>query len=165
MLYVDNDPQQDLATAYGKIIVAGKRLGDVAKQKWPGTQNQLAAGTISPEDIAKIDSAMISITGDRAVMRIAGRPEQINLRRVDGNWRVAVGEGAGAADNLPAHRADRLALLQNLYDAMMQSADEINADKYPTLPEAEAAVKQRMGAVVAKALQADMPTSKPTTQK
>jgi hypothetical protein len=163
LLYVENDPQQDLAAGYGKVILASKRLGDIAKQKFPNSQNQLALGTVVPEDAAKIESAMVSITGDKAVVRMTGNPTPVNLRRVDGAWRVLVGEGAGA-DNSPSHRADRLALLQNLADAMNQSADELNADKYPTIQDAEAAVKQRMSAVIAKALQADPPTSRPAIQ-
>jgi len=137
-------------------------LGDIAKQKFPAVANPLAQGTISPEDAARIDSATITLNGDRAVVQITGRAEPVELRRVEGNWRVLAGQGAGAAD-APAHRAERLALLQSLYETMNQLADEINADKYPTIQDAEAAVKQRMGAVLAKALQADPPTTKPAS--
>jgi hypothetical protein len=163
LLYVENDPQQELAGGYGKVILASKRLGDIAKQKFPTSQNQLAQGTIVPEDIAKVESAMVSITGDNAVVRITGNPDPIKLRRVDGSWKILVGEGA-ETDNSGSHRADRLTLLQNLADAMNQSADELNADKYPTIADAEAAIKQRMSAVVSKALQADLPASRPATQ-
>src|ERR1700733_10051814 len=49
-LSVQNDPDQQIASAYADLILASKRLGDIANQKFPGSSNAFAQGTLLPED-------------------------------------------------------------------------------------------------------------------
>jgi hypothetical protein len=160
-IIINDDPQQELTKAYAQLVLAGKQLADAAKQKFPGASNLLAQGTLAPEDAAKIDAAVVTVEGDTARVKTSVAAEPLLLRRVDGVWRVVVDPGD---QSKPNYRMERLALIQGLAEAMKLSAQEITADKYPTVADAESAIKLRLGSVLSKALQADLPTSKPTTR-
>jgi hypothetical protein len=160
LLSVQNDPDQQIASSYADLILAGKRLGDITLQKFPGSSNPFAQGTLLPEDAAKIDSADVSVNGDSAKLKFADQPSPIVLKHAGDGWRIVIEQDQ---DTLK-RRADQLFLLKGMTDAMNKSADEINADKYATVEDAESAVKNRLGAIVSKALQSDLPTSKPATQ-
>jgi hypothetical protein len=160
LLNVPNDPQHELVGAYADLILAGKHLGDIAKQKYPTATNAFAQGTIVPEDSASIDSAEVTVAGNRAQMKLPDRPTPILLQRGSEGWQI-VAEDSKAT---PEHRVEQLTLLRGLTDAMKKSADDIDADKFPTVEEAESAVKMRLSAAVTKSLQGDKPTSKPATQ-
>jgi hypothetical protein len=160
LLIVQNDPQQQIANAYADLILAGKRLGDVASHKFPGSSNAFAQGALLPEDAAKIDSADLTVDGDTAKLKFAEQQSPIVLKQTDAGWRLFVEQ----SDDTPKHHADQLLLLHAMTDAMNKSADEIDADKYATVEDAESAVKNRLGAVVSKALQSDISTSKPASQ-
>src|SRR5450432_2943907 len=144
LLVVQTDPGQQLIGAYADMILAGRRLGDVVQHKFPGASSAFSQGTFLPEDAARIDAADVSIDGDLAKVKFPDHPPPITLQRSGGGWRIVVEE----SDDTPKHRADQLALLHSMTDALNKSADEIDADKYPTVEEAESAVKDRMGAVV-----------------
>jgi hypothetical protein len=162
ILLVDGDPQQQFVAGYAELIIAGKRLADAAKAKYPGVATAFTQGTILPEDAAKIDSAKVSIEGETATVKVNDRDEPLKLRKVDGAWRVVVGtQEPGSA---PAQRESQLTLLRGLTEAMNASAQDITADKFGSAQEAETAVKDRLGAVLTKALQNEGPTSKPTTR-
>ena len=161
LFVVENDSQGELAKAYANLILAGKRLGDAAKQKFPSaTNNALLQATISLEDAAKVDKAQVSVDGDNATLKTSGG-NPFSLRRVNGAWRVAIGSSDASR---PDNRAGQLVLLMDLTSAMKQSADEIAADKYATIQDAESTLQQRLGAVSAKAMQTDAPASQPTTR-
>jgi ribosomal protein S20 len=158
-IYVEGDPQQEMARAYADLVLAGKHLADVVKLKYPNSPNKLTQGTLMPEDVARIDAAAVTIDKDKATLRIAGR-DPVPLRRVDGNWRILFGEGADPK----AAISKRVASMSQISAAMNQAADEINADKYATAQEAEAAVQTKLDAVVSKSLQMNPPTSRPQGQ-
>jgi hypothetical protein len=197
ILLVEDDPQQQLVGAYANVILAGKKLGDVVKQKFPGMTGAFAQGTITPEDAARVDAATVTIESDHATLKMPEKTgqqkggdqqkgETLKLKRVEGTWRVIVGEesagagagagtGAGAAagagagagvdpDAAARYRAEQLTLLKGLADALTQTADDIAADKFATAQDAENAVKDRLGAVIAKAMQTHAPTTKPATR-
>lgn len=161
VLLLENDPQQELARAYAGLILAGKQLGDAAKAKYPGVSNMLAQGTIAPEDAAKIDSASVTVTGDTVVLKPSPTADPLTLRKVNDTWRVVIDTGDDAK---PENLSQRLALIRGLSDAMKESAKEVAEDKYVTAQDAENAVKLRLGSVLSKALQSNLPTSKPTTK-
>jgi hypothetical protein len=161
LIVVENDPDQQLAGAFAKLILSAKRLGDVAKQKYPGAATAFAQGTVSPEDIALIDSADVTLSGDNATVKLSGKTDDLKLKKVGNAWRMSYGEPESKD---PARRTKQLSLLQSITEAMTQSADEIAADKFPTVQDAENAVKERLGAVMAKATQSDPPATKPTTK-
>jgi hypothetical protein len=164
LLIIDNeqDPSQPLVTAYANLLLAGKRLGEAARKKFPGTSDAFALGTLPTEEAAKIDAAAQSIEGDRATLKLQGEDHPVMLRRIDGNWKVVLSqEPAGAT---AAQRADQLALVQGLADAMNSCADDIAADRFASAEDAKNAVKERLGAVQAKAIQSQPPASRPATQ-
>jgi hypothetical protein len=160
LLLVQNDPDQQIAAAYADLVLACKRLGDVASQKFPGSSNAFAQGTLLPEDAEKIDSAELTSDGQTAKLKFADQSAPILLKHTDDGWRLVVEQD----DDSAKHRTEQLSLLRSMTTAMTKSADEIDADKYATAEDAESAVKDRLGAVVSKALQSDLPTSKPATQ-
>jgi hypothetical protein len=160
-ILVENDPQEDLARAYAATIVAGKKLADAAKQKFPGVAVAFTQGTIFPEDARQIDTARVSVNGDSATINIAGQPTPRMMRRVDGNWRLYIPTGNG---NASEDRTRLLTMLKAMTDAMTLSANEINDNKYTDIQDAESTVKERLGAVWAKSLQENPPTSRPTSQ-
>jgi hypothetical protein len=162
LLVIDNDPQQQLLKLYVDLIVSGKRLADVTRQKFPGAANPMAQGTITPEDAIKIDKATEKIDGDTATLQISGQPTAVTLRKSNGSWKVVYGEGAYSG---PDHQAQRRQILESFIQAMKTSADEIAADKYATVQDAEAALKERLSAVVSRAMQINPPTSRPITRE
>lgn len=157
-LFVENDPQEELAKAYADLILAGKKLADSARKRYPGSPAAFAQGAILPEDAALIENADVKVTGDDAVIRFAGRTSAINVRRINGAWRVVMRQGA---DDSAEHRQRQLAMLAGMADAMNKSAEEIDANTYVKVEEAETAVKDRLGSVLAKALQDHPPTTEP----
>jgi hypothetical protein len=161
VLVIDNDPQQQLLTLYVDLIVNGKRLGDLTRQKYPGASNPLAQGTITVEDATKVDKATEKVDGDRATLQLGPQAAPIALRKVNGTWHVLFGEGAYSGAD---HQAQRRQTLEGFIKAMKTTADEIAADKYPGIQDAEAALKERLSAVVSKAMQVSPPTSKPASR-
>ncbi len=160
MLIVENDPQQLMAQAYANFILAGKHLAEAAKAKFPDSTNLLAISAVPPEEAAKIDSAVVSFDNDAATLKTTGPASPMTFHKTGGAWRVFVSQ----PDSTPDHRAQQLALIRGMTDALTQVTAELNADKYGTTEELENAVKQRLGTVLAKAMQADLPTSRPATQ-
>src|SRR5689334_3841002 len=71
VLLVPDDPQQEVAKAYASMLLASKRFGDVARQKFPGVASPLAQPVLAPEDVARIDAAVVTIDGDTATVRIS----------------------------------------------------------------------------------------------
>lgn len=161
VLLVENDPNSEALKAYGDLILAAKKLGDTAKQKYPVVPNGFAQATILPEDAARIDSAQLIQNGDSATIKILGRAEPVTLRRIDGSWRVIIQQGADD----PARQTRRIDLLKGLTDAMNKTTEEIAGDKFPTVQDAETRVKERVGAAMSRAMQNDPPASRPATQE
>jgi hypothetical protein len=160
MLVVQNDPQQLLAQAYANFILAGKTLGETAKTRFPNSTNPLAVSTLPPEDAAKLDSASVTLNNDTATLKTTGASSPLMLQKTNGAWRVLVNQ----QDANPEHRAQQLALIRAMTDALKEATAELNADQYATVAELENAVKQKLGTVLAKAMQADLPTSRPSTK-
>lgn len=161
LLLVDNDPEQKLAGAYAGLILAGKNLADAARQKFPTAADAFTQGTIRPEDSARIDAASVSIDGDSATLVFADGNETMKLRRIDGAWRIVVAQEPDKST--PGHRAEQYALVQGLADAINQCAEDIKSDKFADVDDAKNAVKDRVGTVLARAMQSNPPTSRPTT--
>lgn len=159
LLVVQNDPDQQLVKAYADLILAGKQLGDTARQRFPGAVGAFAQGTMLPEDSHLIDTAEATIDGNRATLKLSGRIERVQFERIDGVWRMVVAQ----AESTPALREQQRTLLVDMADAMRKSAQEISEERYNTIQDAEAAVKERLGGVLAKALRESTPSTRPTT--
>lgn len=159
-LAVENDPAGELVKTYADLIIAGKKLGDAAKAKYPGVAGAFGQGTIVPEDVHLIDTAEATIEGDRASLKLSGRVERIELRKLDGTWKVFIGQAGDTVER----RDKQKALLAGWISVMNQTATEISDGQFNTIQDAEAAVKERLGAVLAKALRESGPSSRPATQ-
>jgi hypothetical protein len=161
IMLVENDPQGEALKAYGDLIVAAKKLSDLAKQKYGAVPNAFAQPGILPEDAAKIDSSELTTTGNTATIKIMGKADPIMLQKVDGSWRVMLSQGADNAE----HRTKRIELLRDMTEAMNKTSAEIAGDKFATVQEAETRVKERLGAALLRSMQTDPPTSGPATQE
>jgi hypothetical protein len=162
LIFVENDPEQQLVNTYANLILAAKRLSETAKKRYPGVATPFTSGGIAPEEAASIDAAQVQLSEETAVLRIQGREKFTRLRKINGTWKVIVSEEP--ADQTPEHRAEQVARVQALADALNGCADDIAAGKFRDVQEARNAVKDRLGAVAAKMLQTNPPTSSPTTQ-
>jgi hypothetical protein len=163
LIVVENDPGQKLVAAYANFILAGKRLSETVKKRYPGASDPFAAGGITPEDAAAIDEAVLSAEADVASLGIQGRERPLRLRKFSGAWKVIISEEP--REQAPGHRAEQLALVQGLADAMNASSDDISAGKFRDVEDARNAVKERLGAVAARVLQSNPPTSRPATME
>lgn len=161
LLLVPDDPQQELATAYARLILATRRLGEVTRSKFPDASISLTRQTLLPEDFAKIDQAEVQIDQDQAWLKLPDRDWPIRLIRDEQTWKILVEQPPGATVQ---HQLDQLAQTGALAEAMNQLADEIAADKYPTAQEAENAVKQRLGSILARSLAGELSATRPATQ-
>lgn len=167
MVAIPDDPQQQLIGCYADLIVAAKRMADAAQNKFPGSTTPFAQALVSPDDSAAIDRAQLDEQEDSATLTPqtdAGRSGPTAFRKIDGQWRVIVPSGpADRAASDGSARADQIALLRAMRDVMNQTADEIDAGKFSSVQEAETAARERLGSVIAKSLQGDIPTTRPTT--
>ena len=66
MIGADDPEHQKLAQAFADVIAAGKKLADVAKDKYGAAGDPIGRGSITREDAAKIDSANVEENGDDA---------------------------------------------------------------------------------------------------
>src|SRR5262245_9739635 len=157
LILVENDPGQELVNAYANLLLAGRRLSEAAKKRYPGVNDPFAAGGIAPEDAAQIDAGELQVEGEIANLRTKGRERPLKLRKVGDAWKVIISEEP--ADQTPQHRADQIELLQGLAGAMNSCADDIAAGRFRDAADARSAVKQRLGAVAARARQPQKPTT------
>jgi hypothetical protein len=161
LILIEHDQGQQLLGAYTNQILAAKRLGETLKKRFPGVSDPFASGGIAPEDAARIDAATVNINADAATLKLPGREQPMKLRQVDGAWKVIIAEEP--ENQTPEHRAGQLALIQGFADAMNGAADDVAAGKFRDVDEARNALKERLAAVAAKALQIDPPTTRPTS--
>src|SRR4051812_12335667 len=162
MIGADDADHQKLAQAFADVIAAGKKLADVARDKYGAAGDPIGRGSITREDAAKIDSATVEENGDDATLTIPGQQTPIKLHRTSGAWKLDIRSFHGArAEELPA----QITLVSNMAAALTEAADEINTGKYATATEAESAIQQKLNEVMIKAVKpATQPTSQPTTK-
>ena len=147
LLFAEDDAQRELVGAMAGFIVAGKRLGDAAREKFGAAGDPIGRGMLDPADLSKIDQAMVKVTGDAATRDIPGQTRPMSFRRQDGAWRLVVTDFGGAApENLPR----QIALVQLLTEAVESAAVEIEAGKFKTADAAAMAVQQRLSAAMMK---------------
>lgn len=163
--YATTDAERELAGAYATMIVATKRLADVAQKKYGGAADAFAQGAVTEDDVKKIDAAEVKPQGpDRATIALPLAPRPISLRRGEGGWQIVISDFAGGA---PERINAQIAMTREIATVATEVADAIDSDKYPTAQEAEQAVQQRMNEVMTKAVRANPPTTaatQPATQ-
>jgi hypothetical protein len=159
LIYVENDPQQQLVNSYANLILAAKKLSAAAKKRYPGVASPFTSGGIAPEEAAAIDAADVRVTGDTATLKFQGREQSRHLRKVGNAWKVVISEEPAAQN--PELIVEQAARVQALADALSSSADDIAAGRFRDAEEARNAVKQRLAAAALKLLPS---TTNPATQ-
>ena len=164
VFFTETDSQRQLADAYAEMILATKRLGDVAKSKYAGAAaaDAPALGAVPTEDVKRIDAAELKQDApDRAtlMMPLATRP--MSFRKADRGWQLVISDFAGGApDRIDA----QVEMTRQITAAVTDIADGIEADKYPTSHDAEQAIQHRMNEVMTRAVPKNLPTTGATTQ-
>lgn len=141
----DGDQQEQLASTMVDLIISGKKLGDAAKDKFGANAGKLAADTVNKEDAARIDSAAEKDSGDDATLQINPNSKALAFHKTSDGWKIKVLDYAGGNTN---NIADQITLLAALTSAMNDTAADITAGKFPTSPDAEAALRQRFSEVM-----------------
>jgi hypothetical protein len=167
--YAPNDAQRDLVTAYAELIVSARHLRDAARDKFAADNAPPANPAVAhdgslpggpgPEDEQKLASADVQIDGDTATVQLPDRSKPIKLRRSDNLWRIDLADYAAVQ---PAQLAEQTEVNHSLAAALDEASDEITTGKYASAQEAEAAVQQKIHAVIAPQLK-NLATSAPTT--
>ncbi len=162
IFFAGDDAQRDLASEYAHLVVEGKRLADVAKQKYPGASDAMTQSVIAAEDLAKIDTAVVTEKGDTATLQLAPRTREMQFRRAGGGWHLVI-TNFGGGELTDENLVEQTAIVREFAKAISDTADEIAADKHATPQEAETALQTRVNLVLTKAVKSVPPTSVPTT--
>lgn len=146
-LHASDDQQKALADAMAELIVNGKRLGDVAHEKFGAEGDALGRGMLDPSALSRLDSATVNETGDSATIEVKGQNRPMSFRRSDGRWRLVITNFAGAA---PENIEKQTRLVRLMAGAMDESATDIAAGKYKTATDATVAIQKRLHEVMLK---------------
>lgn len=144
-MLVDGDQQEKLASSMVDLILAGKKLGDAAKEKFGANGGKLSAEAITKEDAARIDQATETDDGDDAHLQVSPNGQPLTFHKTSDGWKLVITDYAGGkAANIPA----QIELLSNLAAAMNDTTQEITEGKFPTSADAETALRQRFSEVM-----------------
>jgi hypothetical protein len=164
VFFTETDAQRQLADAYAEMILASKRLADVAKQKYAGAAaaDAFAQGAVTAEDVKRIDAAELrQDAADRASLHLPLASRPMNFRKTDRGWQLVISDFAGGA---PDKIDGQVAMTREIATVVTEIADGIESDKFPTPQEAEQAIQHRMNEVMTRAVRKNMPTTSPATQ-
>jgi len=130
------DPKviESLANGIGNL----KKMRDAGISKFGDEGKTIFSGSGDDFDMTKkLDDAVEKIDGDKATITAKdGKP--MNLKKVDGDWKVDASEIAGAGGTVGAGMFDSMG------KAAKEMTDEINAGKYKTAAEAKEAFGKKM---------------------
>ena len=161
IFFTETDAQRQLADAYADMILATKRLADVAKSKYAGAAaaaaDALTLGAMPAEDIKRIDAADVKHDApDRATLTLPLATRPMTFRKTERGWQLVISDFAGGA----ADRIDgQIEMTRQITAAVTDIADGIATDKYPTPHDAEQAIQQRMNEVMTRAVRKHLPTT------
>jgi hypothetical protein len=153
LFHTSNDAEKELADAYAAQLVAARALGEATKAKFATAGDALSKGLPLRDEIARLDTAEVVVTGDKATLKIAGQPRPLRLFKVEGRWRVGLADYAG--DDL----AGQAAALKDMAAVFQAVATDILADKFATPADAQRALQQKLQAVLFNTLQKHPPTT------
>ena len=164
VFYTETDSQRQLADAYAEMILATKRLADVAKSNYAGAAaaDALALGAVASEDVKRIDAAELKQDApDRATLTMPLATRPMTFRKTDRGWQLVISDFAGGApDRIDA----QVEMTRQITATVTEVADGIEADKYPAPHDAEQAIQHRMNEVMTRAVRKNLPTTGATTQ-
>ena len=159
LFYAANDAEKALADAYTAQLTAAKALGEAAKKKYGATGDALSKGMPVRDEIARLNTAEVTIDGDNASLKFPGQPKPLHMVKSDGRWRLSIADFAAAT---PENIAGQTAVIKEMAGVFSTVAADIAADKYPTAPDAQRALQQKLGGVLFNTLQKHPPTTTPT---
>lgn len=148
-----NDTEKALADAYAAQLTAARALGEATKAKFATTGDALSRGLPLRDEIAKLDTAEVTVNGDKATVKLAGDAKPLRLVKSDGRWRLSLADYAGDDP------AAQTAALKDMATAFQTIAAEIQADKFPTAADAQRALQQKLQGVLFNTLQKHPPTT------
>ena len=128
------------------FIVAGKKLGDAAKEKFGKAADPIGRGMLDPADLEKLeDATVVETSADAAVLTVPDQPRPMSFRKQAGEWKLVVTDFGGAA---PQNIAKQTRLVRTMAGAIESAAADIAADKYKTPDEATFAIQQSLHQVM-----------------
>lgn len=158
VFYAADASERELAAAFSELILAGKRLGESARDQFGAVGDSLGSGVINPAELAKIDQAELRENGDRATLIPVGQSRPLQFRRSGNDWQLVVRDFANADDNLP-RQASLLKRVARVFDEVTAG---INAGNFASSQEAEAAIQTKLAHVMIRA--ATQATTRPATK-
>jgi hypothetical protein len=161
LFYTASEPEKQLADAYAAQLTAARALGEAAKNKFGATGDALSKGIPVREEIARLNTAKVSIEGDKATLTLADQSKPLHLIKSEGRWRLAISDYAGATPTNIAVQTRVLTEMAGIFDSV---ASDISLDKFPTSAEAQRALQQKLQAVLFNTLQKNPPTTAPTSK-
>ena len=158
IFFAANDAERDLAQAFADLIIAGKKLGDAAREQFGAVGDSLGSGIMSPAELARLDQAEVRENGDVATLVPVGQSRPIQFHRAGQRWQLMIRDFANAEDNLPR----QVSLLKKVSSVFTEVAGDISAGKFSSSQEAEAAIQTKLANVMIRA--ATQATTRPTTR-
>jgi len=158
LFYTSNDAEKSLADADAAQLVAARGLGEAIKNKFAATGDALSKGLPLRDEMARLDSAEVSIDGDHATVKLAGQTKALRLVQSEGRWKISIADYAGAT---PGNIAAQTAVLKDLAEVYSSIAADISADKFASAQDAQKALQQKLQAVMGNALHKHLPATKP----
>lgn len=156
LFYAGNDAENSLADADAGQLIAARGLGEAMKNKFAATGDALSKGLPLRDELARLDSAEVSIEGENATLKLAGQNKALRLIKSEGRWKISIADYAGAT---PGNIAAQTAVLKDLTEVYSSIAADISADKFASAQDARKALQQKLQAVVGNALHKHPPTT------
>lgn len=141
ILYAATPQEKELAGAMADFVVAAKNMADAARARFGADADKMTQRMISPSELNRLDGAKVEINEDNAVLRPKGEGRKMHFRKDGEGWKLVINDFAtGAPQQVATLKAVKLAL--------DQARAEIAAGKYATAQDAEAAIQQKLYAVI-----------------
>ena len=160
--YTATAQETALADAYADQLTAARTLGEALKQKYGATGDALSKGIPLREEIAALDKAEVKVDGDKATLKLPDQQRPLHLVKVNGSWRIAIADYAGAT---PANIAVQTKVLSEMAGIFDSVAADVTAGKFPGAAEAQRALQQKLQVVLFNTLQKHPPTTTQATSK
>lgn len=166
VLHARNDDEVRLADAMAQYATA---LSDLQRQAvnvfGEAGAVELSGDVRSGEELARIDAADERVDGDQATITfkpddLADAAPPVNLRRVDGHWRLPVSEFVPGAQSREIE--ERLSELAAQTQLVRDISQEVGARQYSTAEKAAQAFRLRIYASGSRS--ASQATTRPATQ-
>jgi hypothetical protein len=175
LIATTNPTEVKMVDAMANMSVSQKKFRTAAETAYGPDAKQLTGDTEAgtAEGLAKIDAAPEKIDGDTATVDPsngqsaapgqAPPPPPLTLKKIDGQWRIPIGELARGVDQaMIQQRLDDLGFMSKMMD---ESADEVSKGMYKTPKDAGEAIKSKMMvAMMKRANAASQPASAPGGQ-